>query len=320
MHVSTTIERWPIERLVPYARNARTHSAEQVAQVAASIREFGFTNPILVDTDDGVLAGHARLAAARKLGLQEVPVIVLDHLTATQKRAYVLVDNRLALNAGWDDEMLAVELAALNDEQFDLELLGFDQDELEQLVNAPEGLGLEADEDEVPEAEEASVSQAGDMWLLGDHRVLCGDSQSREAFEQVLESEAAGLVFTDPPYNVDYAPEDSNGRHRRIANDDLGEDFCGFLRQVCTNLIAFSGGAIYICMSSSELHTLAQAFRDAGGHWSTFVVWAKDRFTLGRSDYHRQYEPILYGWPEGKPHYSCGDRDQSTCGRSLACR
>ena len=294
---------------VPYARNARTHSAEQVAQVAASIREFGFTNPILVDTGFGVLAGHARLQAARKLNIAEVPVIVLDHLTETQKRAYILVDNRLALNAGWDDAMLASELAALKEQEFDLDLLGFDDRELDRLraeLDAP----LEADENAAPEVEEAAVSTLGDLWILGPHRVLCGNALSRTDIDRVLDGQAADMVFTDPPYNVDYAPEDRDGKARRIANDNLGQDFGAFLGQVCTHLVACSQGAIYIAMSSSELHTLKQAFCDAGGHWSTFLIWAKDRFTLGRSDYQRQYEPILYGWPEGKPHYWAGARNQ----------
>ena len=166
------------------------------------------------------------------------------------------------------------------------------------------------EENAVPEVEEIPVSQTGDLWILGEHRVLCGDALSRDAIDRVLEGQPAAMVFTDPPYNVDYAPEDASGHSRRIANDNLGECFGDFLRQVCTHLVACSNGAIYICMSSSELHTLKQAFCEAGGHWSTFLIWAKDRFTLGRSDYQRQYEPILYGWPEGKPHYWVGARDQ----------
>ena len=294
MYLSTNIQQWPIDRLTPYARNARTHSAEQVAQVAASIREFGFTNPILIDSDSGVIAGHARLQAARKLSLTEVPVIVLDHLTAAQKRAYILVDNRLALNAGWDDELLAAELATLREEEFDINLLGFDDEELDRLRNELDS-PLDADENAAPEVEENAVSRPGDLWILGPHRVLCGDACSRADLDRVLDGQPADMVFTDPPYNVDYAPEDAQGRERRIANDNLGEDFPEFLRQFCTHLVAWSNGAIYIAMSSSELHTLKQAFSAAGGHWSTFLIWAKDRFTLGFSDYQRQYEPILYG-------------------------
>ena len=309
MTLSKKIQQCPIDKLIPYARNARTHSAEQVAQVAASMREFGFTSPILIDGDSGVIAGHARLLAARKLGLTEVPVIVLDHLTAAQKRAYVLVDNQLALNAGWDEEMLAAELMALTEDKFDLSLLGFDDEEMERLRNGLDS-PLDADENAAPEVEQVAVSRPGDLWLLGTHRVLCGDALSRADIDRVLDGQSAHMVFTDPPYNVDYAPEDRDGNARRIANDNLGGDFPDFLRQVCTHLVACSKGAIYIAMSSSELHTLKQAFCAAGGHWSTFLIWAKDRFTLGRSDYQRQYEPILYGWPEGKPHYWAGARNQ----------
>ena len=309
MFLSTHIQHWPIDRLIPYARNARTHSAEQVAQVAASIREFGFTSPILIDGDSGVIAGHARLLAARKLGLTEVPVVVLDHFTAAQKRAYVLADNQLALNANWDEEMLAAEVATLREDEFDLSLLGFEDEEMERLLDTLDS-PLDADENAAPEVEEVAVSRPGDLWLLGTHRVLCGDALSRADIDRVLDGQPAHMVFTDPPYNVDYAPEDRDGNARRIANDNLGGDFPDFLSQVCTHLVACSKGAIYIAMSSSELHTLKQAFCAAGGHWSTFLIWAKDRFTLGRSDYQRQYEPILYGWPEGKPHYWAGARNQ----------
>ena len=309
MIVSTKIEQWPVDRLIPYARNARTHSAEQVAQVAASIREFGFTNPILVDSGFGVLSGHARLQAARQLSLTHLPVIVLDHLTEAQKRAYVLVDNQLALNAGWDDEMLAAEIAALDEGKFDLNLLGFDDEEMDRLLESVD-VPPDADVDAAPAVEETAVSQIGDLWLLGEHRVLCGDSLSREAIDRVLDGQPAAMVFTDPPYNVDYAPEDAQGHARRIANDNLGDGFGAFLKQVCSHLVACSDGGIYICMSSSEIGALKREFLEAGGHWSTFVIWAKDRFTLGRSDYQRQYEPILYGWPEGKQHYWSGARDQ----------
>jgi DNA modification methylase len=301
------IEHWPIERLIPYARNARTHSDAQIAQIAASIREFGFTNPILVDTQAGVIAGHGRLLAARKLGMTEISVIVLDHLTATQKRAYVIADNRLALSAGWDQEMLGVEVSALEEEDFDINLLGFEDEELAALL-AGEQSGL-IDEDEVPETPDTAVSAPGDLWLLGSHRLLCADATDSQCFNRVLAGGLADMVFTDPPFNVGYeAP--GKCRYQKIANDNLGPAFEQFLKKACTNLLAVTKGAIYICMSSSELHTLQKAFRESGGHWSTFVIWAKNAFTLGRSDYQRQYEPILYGWPESSDHYWCGARDQ----------
>jgi DNA modification methylase len=305
---------WPVDRLIPYARNARTHSDEQVAQIAASIAEFGWTNPILAGSDGIIIAGHARLLAARKLGMTEVPVIVLDHLTETQRRALVLADNRLALNAGWDEEMLRIELESIRDDGFDLELTGFSDDELEDLLREPEEVVAgNTDEDAVPEAPETAVTVPGDVWLLGDHRLLCGDATQIEAVEKVLAGGLADMVFTDPPYNVNYGAtmkDKLRGKKRKIANDDLGEGFEQFLRDACVNMLAVTKGAVYICMSSSELHTLHKAFAAAGGHWSTFVIWAKNTFTMGRSDYQRQYEPILYGWKEGTDHYWCGARDQ----------
>jgi DNA modification methylase len=305
---------WPVEKLIPYARNARTHSAEQVAQVAASIAEFGWTNPILAGADGIVIAGHARLLAARKLGMTEVPVIVLDHLTESQRRALVLADNRLALNAGWDEEMLRVEMAALDDDGFNLEVVGFTDEEIADLLRDPEEVHAgNTDDDAVPETPETAITVPGDTWLLGQHRLLCGDSVQMESVEKVLAGGLADMVFCDPPYNVNYGAtmkDKLRGNARKIANDDLGQDFEQFLRDACVNILAVTKGAIYVCMSSSELHTLQKAFREAGGHWSTFVIWAKSTFTMGRSDYQRQYEPILYGWKEGTDHFWCGARDQ----------
>jgi DNA modification methylase len=303
------IEQWPVDRLLPYIRNARTHSDEQVAQVAASIVEFGWTNPILVGADGVIIAGHARLAAARKLRMAEVPVIVLDHLSETQRRALVLADNRLALSAGWDEQMLRVELDALQDDGFDLDLVGFSDEELEEILRDPEETreGL-TDEDAVPDEPEHAVTVPGDVWVMGDHRLLCGDATSMEAIETVLAGGLADMVFTDPPYNVDYVGK--TAKKLKIGNDALGGKFYDFLRESCANMLAVCKGAMYVCMSSSELHTLYQAFTDAGGHWSTFVIWAKHHFTLGRSDYQRMYEPILYGWRKGTDHFWCGDRNQ----------
>jgi DNA modification methylase len=308
------VVRWPVEKLIPYARNARTHSDEQVAQIAASIAEFGWTNPILAGADGIVIAGHARLQAARKLGLTEVPVIVLDHLSETQRRALVLADNRLALNAGWDEEMLRVELESIREDGFELDVLGFTDDELADLLREPEQVVAgQTDEDSVPETPETAVTVPGDVWILGQHRLLCGDATKTEDVEKLLAGGLADMVFTDPPYNVNYGAtmkDKLRGKKRKIANDNLGQGFEQFLRDACLNMLSVTKGAIYICMSSSELHTLHQAFTASGGHWSTFVIWAKNTFTMGRSDYQRQYEPILYGWKEGTDHYWCGARDQ----------
>jgi DNA modification methylase len=305
------LELWPIDRLRPYERNPRTHSADQVAQIAASMVEFGFTNPILVDETDGILAGHGRLMAARQLGLAEVPVVRLGHLTLAQKRAYVIADNQLTLNSGWNETLLAEELAWLRDETFDLDLLGFDAGELEALLSPVDE--PDAAEDEAPEPPVEPVSRPGDLWLLGDHRLLCGDATVLTDVERVLGGSLADMAWTDPPYNVDYgntAKDKLRGKDRRILNDALGDGFGAFLQDACTNLVTVTKGAVYIAMSSSELHTLQTAFTAAGGKWSTFIIWAKNTFTLGRADYQRQYEPILYGWPTGSEHYWCGARDQ----------
>jgi DNA modification methylase len=305
---------WPVDRLLPYARNARTHSDEQIAQVAASIVEFGWTSPILVGGDGVIIAGHARLLAARKLKMTEVPVIVLGHLSEAQRRALVLADNKLALNAGWDEEMLRIELQDLEVNGFNLDLIGFSAEELETiLADGEETTEGQTDEDAVPEPQVAVVTVPGDVWIMGDHRLLCGDATAFGDVEKVLAGGLADMVFCDPPYGVNYGAtmkDKLRGKTLTIANDNLGEGFGPFLYDACVNILAVTKGAIYICMSSSELHTLQKAFREAGGHWSTFVVWAKNTFTMGRSDYQRQYEPILYGWKEGTDHFWCGARDQ----------
>ncbi|MBK6559896.1 MAG: site-specific DNA-methyltransferase [Comamonadaceae bacterium] len=306
---------WPTDKLIPYARNARTHSDAQVAQIAASIAEFGFTNPILAGSDGVIVAGHGRLAAAQKLGLASVPVVVLDHLTATQRRALVIADNRIAENAEWDEAMLRVELADLQDEGFDLDLTGFDADALAELMAGDEPVNEgQTDEDAVPEVGETPVSRPGDVWQLGPHRLLCGDATVAASYDALLEGEAVDMVFTDPPYNVNYAnsaKDKLRGKDRAILNDNLGDGFYDFLLAALTPILAHCRGGIYVAMSSSELDVLQAAFRAAGGKWSTFIIWAKHTFTLGRADYQRQYEPILYGWPEGAQRHWCGDRDQS---------
>ena len=302
------VKMWPIEKLLPYARNARTHTDEQVAQVAASMVEFGWTNPILASADGTIIAGHARLAAARKLGMAEVPVIVLDHLTETQRRALVLADNRLALDAGWDEEMLRVELQALKEEDFDLDIVGFTDEELEEYLADPQTNSGLTDPDSAPEVQETAVTVPGDVWVLGNHKLLCGDATVLADVQKVLAGDLADMCFTDPPYNIDY--EGRTAKKLKIQNDALGSKFLDFLRAASINILATCKGAVYICMSSSELHTLRQAFLEAGGHWSGIVIWVKNHFTLGWGDYRHNYEPIMYGWKEGGTHYWCGDRGQ----------
>ena len=307
-----SVEHWSLQRLIPYAKNARTHDDTQVSQIAGSIAEFGFVNPILVGDDNIIIAGHGRLMAAQQLGLDTVPVIVLHHLTEAQRRALVIADNKIAENAGWNDELLKLELEELGDLGFDLDVIGFSDEELDELLGNDEQPG-EADEDDIPEVEDEPVSRHGDVWIMGGHRLLCGDSTSKQDLEKLMSGELADMAFTDPPYNVDYgnnAKDKMRGKDRRIMNDNLGDDFYQFLKDALTNLLSVTKGACYIAMSSSELDTLQKAFRDAGGKWSTFIVWAKNTFTLGRSDYQRQYEPILYGWREGNDHFWCGARDQ----------
>ena len=313
-------ENYPVNKLIPYARNSRTHNDEQVAQIVASIKEFGFTNPILIGADDVIIAGHGRLLAAQRMGLKEVPVVRLPHLTETQRRALVIADNKIALNAGWDEEMLALEMKELKDFDFDLDILGFSEEELKDLeaFGEPE-TEAQSEEDEVPEAPKEPITKYGDIWVMGEHRLICGDSTLYDDVKKLMQNETASMVFTDPPYNVNYGAtmKDSLRYHagtlggRKIMNDNLGDGFAQFLTDSLSNLMMFNNGAAYVCMSSSELHTLYNAFIAAGGKWSTFIIWAKNTFTLGRADYQRQYEPILYGWGADKKHYWCGDRDQS---------
>jgi ParB-like nuclease domain len=286
------ISLWPIEKIIPYARNARHIPQTAVDKVAASIQEFGWRQPIVVDSKGVIICGHTWLLAAQKLGLTEAPVHVAENLTAAQVRAYRLLDNRSHEEASWDEKLLGLEFLELKEMDIDLNLTGFNLGEISELLaGATEGL---SDPDAIPEVAEKAVSAPGDLWILGDHRLLCGDSILKGCFERVLQGDSADMVFTDPPYNVDYHQSAGRFTGRTIATDNLGSAFAGFLAEVCRNLLEVSRGAIYICMSSSEIDTLKRAFTEAGGHWSTFLIWAKNTFTLGRSDYQRQYEPILF--------------------------
>jgi DNA modification methylase len=306
------VELIDIGRVIPYARNPRRNE-KAISKVAASIKEYGFRQPIVVDEEMVIIAGHTRLQAAQSLGLKKVPVHIAEGLTAPQIKAYRLADNRTHEDAEWDDELLAIELGELNELGFDLDLTGFEAIELERLLD---GAGIDGltDEDEVPPAPKTAITKEGDIWILGYHKLICGDSTKAATLKSLMKDELADMIFTDPPYNVNYGQsmkDNLRGNKRKIKNDNLGDDFGQFLKDACTEMVKFCKGAIYICMSSSELHTLQSAFAEAGGHWSTFIIWAKNTFTMGRSDYQRQYEPILYGWPEGNKHFWCGDRSQS---------
>jgi len=312
------IQQVPIGELRPDPANPRRINDVELEALTRSIREFGLVDPIIARREDKtVIGGHQRLLAARRLGYPTVPVVFLD-LSAEQARLLNLALNRIS--GSWDQELLARLVAELNSVPgVDLTLSGFEEDELKKLLKSLDARERRErmetfDLDEALKAAQAApVAKLGDIWLLGSHRLMCGDSTDREAVRRLLGQSRAAMAFTDPPYNVDYgnhggAPRD--GKKRTVANDNLGEEFEPFLKKACGGLLEFTDGAIYICMSSSELHTLQKAFVSAGGHWSTFIIWAKNTFTMGRSDYQRQYEPILYGWREGVKHHWCGDRDQ----------
>jgi len=305
------VQMWSIDRPKPHPDNARTHPDEQIGQLANSIKTFQPLRPVLVDEHGYILAGHGIWLAHQLLGRQQIAVQVIDHLTEPHKRAFLIADNQIALNSEWDDQKLGALIATLEKELADVSVLGFDPEELDRLLAdlAPEQILV--DEDEVPITPVQSVSVPGDVWILGKHRLLCGDSTQAESLAAALDGRTADMVFGDPPYSVNYRKQ--QGRHPKsaaIANDNLGDEFEPFLYAACVQLLAVCRGAVYLCMSSSELHTLFKAFKEAGGHWSTFIMWVKDHFTLGRSNYQRQYEPILYGWREGQEHFWNGSRNQ----------
>ena len=292
-----------VESLIPYVSNSRTHSEAQVAQIAASIREFGFTNPILVDEKGGIIAGHGRLLAARKLGMDGVPVLVLAHLTDAQKRAYVIADNKLALNAGWDEATLRAEIEGLRDEGYDLNLTGFDAGELEALL-ADKTKG-ETDPDDAPPAPEDPTTRLGDVWILGKHRLVCGDATSPEAIAALMGQDLADMVWTDPPYNVAIS-----GKAGKIMNDDMSAAaFRAFLDGTYRSYLSAMrpGAVIYVAHADFERVAFTAAFADAGIKLSQVRVWVKQSATLSRQDFNWQHEPILYGWKEGAGHYFAGD-------------
>ena len=283
-----------IADLIPYINNSRTHSDEQTAQIAASIKEFGFTNPVLIDGDGGIIAGHGRVMAARKLKLEEVPCIVLSHLTEAQKKAYIIADNQLPLNAGWDLDMLKLELEHLKEVDFDLELLGFGDDFIGDLLTEEvEGL---VDEDEVPEPPETPVSVLGDIWQLGNHRLMCGDSTSIDAVEKLMDGHKADMVFTDPPYNVAIKGKFTGA----IKNDDLSDsDFQDLLDGVASIIYQFNKGSSYIAYEIKN-HTQFETAFSVVGDVDEIIVWNKDSASFYSDDkYNRKFEAILFIQGEG---------------------
>lgn len=305
------IEQVKLDALIPYARNSRTHSDAQVAQIAASIKEFGFTNPVLIDETGSIIAGHGRVMAARKLAIADVPSIRLTHLTEAQKKAYVIADNKLALNAGWDDEMLAVELTDLKDMGFDLDLTGFNTDEIEALL-APVGTEGLTDEDAVPEVPEAPVTVLGDVWLLGKHRVMCGDSTSIDAVEKLMEGQKADMVFTDPPYGVDYDGGHAvkGKRREKLKNDATPEIYDGVMPVIYS--VSKDGAATYLWFSDSKSAAVTAAVTAAGYEVRNTLIWNKNVAQFGAigAQYKSKHEPCLYCFKKGHAPYWAGPNNE----------
>ena len=306
------IEQIGIATLIPFAKNSRTHSDAQVAQIAASIREFGFTNPVLIDEANGIIAGHGRVMAARKLKLTEVPCIRLVHLTDAQKRAYVIADNKLALNAGWDEAMLKLELADLKALDFDLDLTGFDTNEIDALLAEKGTEGL-TDPDDTPEPPVEPVTRLGDVWICGQHRVMCGSSLEMTAIERLCGDQRVDMLLTDPPYNVAYTGKTKDAL--TIQNDSMGDEaFRTFLRDafVTADAVLKPGAVFYVWHADLEGYNFRGACKDAGWKVRQCLIWQKSSMVMGRQDYHWQHEPCLYGWKDGAGHLWASDRKQTT--------
>ena len=307
------LQHWSIERLIPYLGNARTHSDEQVRQIAASIVSFGFNNPIAVDADGNIIAGYGRLLGAQKLGLTEVPVIVLKHLTQGQKRAYSIADNQIALNAGWDDARLEAMLTSLENEGIDLNLLGFEDEGLRRRLAAQDSAHGLTDEDAVPELPETPVSAAGDLWVLGHSQLLVGDATIQTDVKRLMAGETADLIFTDPPFNVDY--EGYTKDRLKIQGDRMShEHYNQFLEVAFRSLrsVAKPGSSLYICHPSSWQREFQNALEAAEFRVRCQIIWAKNTFAWGFGRYKFQHEPIFYCHIAGKIDRWYGDKSQST--------
>ena len=309
MQTTERFEKVAVDRLIPYARNARTHSKEQITQLRASLREFGFVNPIICDKDYNIIAGHGRILAAKAEGMAEVPCVFVEHLTDAQKKAYILADNRLALSAGWDEELLALEFGELQDLGFDLQLTGFDPAEIENLFATGEQV-QDDDFDVAAELEQPAVTRPGDIWLLGRHRLICGDSTLPETYAALMDGKKANLVVTDPPYNVNY-----EGSAGKIKNDNMdGGKFYEFLLAAFMGIEAVMAGdaSIYVFHADTEGLNFRRAFDEAGFKLSGTCIWKKQSLVLGRSPYQWQHEPVLFGWKKKAKHAWYSDRKQST--------
>ena len=308
-----------IDKLKPYEKNARTHSPEQVNKIAKSIEQFGFINPVLIDGDYGIIAGHGRVMGAKQVGMTEVPCIFVEDLTDTQKRAYILADNKLALDAGWDDEILKAELNFLKEVNFDISLTGFDMDEID--LNATDIEFKEDDFDVDAELPAEPKAKLGDIYQLGRHRIMCGSSTSADDVKKLMDGAVMDLCVTDPPYNVNYGSinETGYGKERNNANKILNDNmddlsFYNFLLDFYTNMMSAltEGGAFYIFHADSESLNFRGALKEAGGTVKETLIWVKNALVLGRQDYQWKHEPCLYGWKDGAGHYFIDDRCQTT--------
>lgn len=311
MQTTERLEKVDIDRLIPYARNARTHSKEQILQLRSSLREFGFVNPIICDKEYNIIAGHGRVLAAKAEGLTEVPCVFVEHLTEAQKKAYILADNRLAINAGWDEELLALEFADLKEFGFDLEITGFDAAEIEKMFS-DNGDNVDDDDFDLTAAlEQAAFVLPCDIWTLGRHRLICGDATDAETVRKLMDGRKANLVLTDPPYNVNF--EGSSGL--KIKNDSMKADqFYNFLLSAfkCFYENLTDGGAFYSFHSDSEKVNFFRACVDAGFHYSTTCIWVKNALVLGRGDYQQMHEPVMYSFKDTAKHKWYSDRKQTT--------
>lgn len=303
------IEKRKVDDLIPYARNARTHSDEQVAQIAASIKEWGWTTPILIDEEGEIIAGHGRVMAARKLGIEEIPTMTAVGWTKAQKKAYVLADNQLPQNAGWDMDLLKVEVMDLDGDGFDLSLMGFEDDFIADMLAEPtEGL---TDEDAVPEVPDDPVTVEGDVWVLGDHRLMCGDSTSIDAVEKLMPENLANMIFTDPPYLMDFTggihadgSKSFNASHGGIKNDKMSEqDGNDFLDAINSVIAAKVDGAFYITFYRLGIDRYYASLARTGLECRSLIIWDKGNHTLSNSDYMSMYEPMFYGWVNSHKFY-----------------
>lgn len=309
MKTTTEMQLVPIDRLIPYINNARTHSPEQINKLRASLREFGFINPVIIDRDFNVIAGHGRIFAAKEEGIKEVPCVLVDYLTEAQKKAYIIADNRMAMDAGWDEELLRVEIEALQAEAFDLSLTGFDEVEIAGLFGDDSDV-QEDDFDVDEELEKPTFSKSGDVWTLGRHRLVCGDSTKAETFDTLMQGRKANLVVTDPPYNVDY-----EGAAGKIKNDNLADEkFYQFLFDAFSKIekVMADDASIYVFYADTEGLNFRKAFSDAGFYLSGCCIWKKPSLVLGRSPYQWQHEPCLFGWKKKGRHQWYSDRKQTT--------